>query len=69
MENTCDKCLWFGSAIYCCFHPDNEGRRAFPNMKACDVFRNRENNPLTEEEENNFRKMLFGDDNKDNSMQ
>lgn len=68
MKDTCEKCLWFGSAILCCFHPDNEGSRAFPNMAACNHFRNYEDGPMTDEEKNKFMKMLFCDDKEDNCL-
>lgn len=67
MKDTCEKCLWFGSAILCCFHPENEGIRAFPNMKACNKFRNVEDGPMTEEEKNKFKK-LFCNDKEDNCL-
>lgn len=50
MENTCEKCVWFGDAILCCFHPENEGVRAFLTQKACEKFRDYELNPLSREE-------------------
>lgn len=67
MKNTCKKCIWFGDAIFCCFHPINEGIRAFPDTDACDSFRDSDEGPLTEEELNNVAK-LFIDDNEDYSM-
>ena len=59
-EKNCSTCGYFGDAIFCCFHPDNEGRRAFPNTKACNKHRNFAENPLTESEKNDFFKNLFG---------
>lgn len=35
MNKVCKDCAYFSCALFVCFHPENEGIRAFENTPAC----------------------------------
>lgn len=55
MNKVCKDCAYYSNVLYVCFHPDNEGIRAFDNTPAC------KNHclELTEEEKNKLFNHLF----------
>lgn len=59
-KKKCVSCGYYAGAIFCCLHPDNEGIRAFAESNACEKHRDFSENPLTEDEKNDFFKHLFG---------
>ena len=55
MGKTCADCVYFSCALFVCFHPKNEGRRAFPDTPGCGKHRTE----LNEQEEKEFKNQLF----------
>lgn len=56
-NKTCKDCVFYSSALFVCFHPENEGIRAFENSIACGKHRTE----LKLDERINFFNKLIND--------
>lgn len=43
MKEKCKDCVWYSSALFVCFHEDNEGRRVFDDSTACNNIKKKDN--------------------------
>lgn len=55
MSRICKNCAYYGSALFVCFHPENEGIRAFDTTPACKKY----TEELSDEQKTELNNFLF----------